>query len=485
MIRGKMGIIKFFKNLFSTAHESAHNYIPSMMPFLELDIDKIKKDMRLSENGKLRGEKNEPQTESTIYDDMEHEIIMLIESEKKRSIQSYLDSLKTYADRLRSLDIEASISEISATAKEAIVDFKAQVHDGLDQLHQLRRQVVEIEKEKEIFIKIHELNRTASFPQSRILHIGIAFTLLSVESLINGNFLSLGSEFGLLGGVMDALAISALNVGVGMFVGIKIFPNLFHKNNVRKLAGAIGVILFFGFALIFNIVVAHYRDALGGEFPQTAAKLAIKSFHDSPLNISDFKSLMMLWAGLSFSLIAAADGFYMDDRYPGYGKMERRRSEILQDYTDQKSDLMEVLGNTKDNASEEMKKAETEIMFRRKEYYSILDARDRMEASFKSHIKYLEDCSNNLLSVYREANKAVRTVSAPNHFNEHFILKAPADTDIGYPRDTTINDLEEKVKRSTNSLIRRIGNVLKEYERAVERYKQIEQLTLEDFRNGQ
>jgi len=58
--------------------------------------------------------------------------------------------------------------------------------------------------------------------------------------------------------------------------------------------------------------------------------------------------------GFSFSLIAFFDGFGMDDRYPGYGKLVRRYSSMREEYIDEKEALMDTLNYIKDQVIDEI-----------------------------------------------------------------------------------------------------------------------------------
>jgi hypothetical protein len=297
------------------------------------------------------------------------------------------------------------------------------VYNGIDQLYQLRRSVIEIGREEEVFRKKHGLNRTADFPDSKVFHYSIFFLLLIIESILNGNFLARGSEYGLLEGVMDALGIAMLNVGVGFLIGNSVMRYIFHRQLFKKIVGWFGSISFICFAFGFNLSVAHYRDALGGEFPEKAASLVLDNFFNTPFNIADFKSWMMMVVGIIFSIVAAFDGFRTDDPYPGYGSIARRCYNITQDYEDKKEDLIEELRKTKDDAINSMKKAKEDVEKRKNEYYSIIDARERIKGSFDQHILYLEGCANNLLAEYRAANKNNRKTDPPVHFSESWKIE--------------------------------------------------------------
>src|ERR1700733_7702496 len=91
-------------------------FVPSVQPFLELDLNKIKNDLKLVKEGQERGEKNLPPSHSEVFDDVEHRIITTIETELKRQQQSFSDQLDAYHQCITSLDLENEAINIGGEA---------------------------------------------------------------------------------------------------------------------------------------------------------------------------------------------------------------------------------------------------------------------------------------------------------------------------------------------------------------------------------
>jgi hypothetical protein len=47
------------------------------------------------------------------------------------------------------------------------------------------------------------------------------------------------------------------------------------------------------------------------------------------------------------------------------------------------------------------------------------------------HLDYLEQCGNDLLTTYREANRMARNTLSPAHFSQRWQLSRPADLAFG------------------------------------------------------
>jgi hypothetical protein len=62
----------------------------------------------------------------------------------------------------------------------------------------------------------------------------------------------------------------------------------------------LGFLLWLGYLGAFNLLVAHYRGALGGDMPETAHIQAGLAFVANPFGIIDVKSWLLVGLGLLF-----------------------------------------------------------------------------------------------------------------------------------------------------------------------------------------
>jgi hypothetical protein len=143
--------------------------------------------------------------------------------------------------------------------------------------------------------------------------LGVIAVLVVIEAFLNGQLLARGIETGILGGVTYAFIIAVLNVGVGYSAGRYLFRNVNHLRNHRKAEGFASILLWLAFAFLFNLLVAHYRAALGGSNPGDAERIGLTTFISTPFAIKELSGWLLFLLGCSFSLIAAADGWKMDD----------------------------------------------------------------------------------------------------------------------------------------------------------------------------
>jgi len=447
-------------------------HISGISQFLPLDIKKIKKDLRLDEKAKFNGSKQLPSSDTDDFDEVENKIINKIEAERARCLNEFNDHLTTYNQRLATLNIESRLTKVTLAAKEAISNFKEQIHQGQDDLKLARDDVEEHEKQLKNFRLENGLSRPAHYPGSILFHIGFIALIFLAECLFNALFLAVGNEFGLLGGMGEALVISLVNIGVALLLGKKVLPFFFHKKIGLKLLSATVLLSFFLGNFLFNLLVAHYRDALAIEMSDKATILAISSFTTAPLNITDFKSWIMVGVGCLFALSTLLDGFKMDDPYPYYGHWDRLRRRAYETYADKKATLLEDLKDTRDIASASLAKLKDDLIKRRQEHDSIIANRTNLLVNFEAHQNYLESSGRELITFYRARNRESRNTPPPKHFDQKWNLERK-HSPVLPPSSLSDKRLNEVIAEASTTIQTAIQNVMDEFDQALERIEQI------------
>lgn len=465
-----------FAKLKEVLGQRSSQYIPSTMEFTQIDLDHITDEMKLKEAAAERGARNQPPSNAQELDNIETRIVNDIEAEKGRNYSTLLSELRAYDDRIAALSLDNKIFEIKSAAQNAISEFGAEVRDGVNQLTVDLRHVQEIHQERLDFRAEHSLKRTASHPDSLVLNWGIIAVLFLIESVLNANFLAVGHEGGLLGGFIEAVGIAFINVGIGVAVGVQAYPRVNHRRAPWKLLGWSLILAHLAFAVAFNLFVAHYRLALGGEQPELAPTVAVQSFLAGAFHITDFHSWMMVGIGFLFSVGAAFDGFKMNDKYPGYSKLERRYNDALQNYSDHQADIIDSLRDIKDAAITQMHELKEQLSTRRAEFESILSHRGRLVNAFDHRITYLQNCARHLLSVYRDANISARSTDAPPYFHKGYTVPHPGkiETPTRFVNDQVM--LEQAVGSATSELDAASDKMHSEFATVQERFPLLDQV---------
>ena len=256
---------------------------------------------------------------------------------QKKHVQAFLERLP---------EIQAQLLEAQTAAQRALTEFMRKL---MPIRMELRRPLMELKADYEYMDEIG-VHRASERPKHRWL---VALTLLPViagEAWINGSFLARGLENGLIGGWTIAAGISLFNVVLlGFFLGAFGRRRLNHRKLAYKVTGLTVLAAVLVVAYSSNLAVAHYRDALGGPDPDTAAATALRVWLANPVNplkVNDVQSLWLLALGILFTILGIAEGYFFDDPYPGYGKFygdfTGRQTRYQKLYLDKFDELHEI-----------------------------------------------------------------------------------------------------------------------------------------------
>lgn len=456
-----------------------HDYQASLELFPALNIDKLADDLGLATLGADRGAREEPASDSVVFDEVENRIVERVEAEKNAAHGLLLDQLRTYQERLSGLDFEGRFGTIRQAAPAAVTEFRAEAAQGRDELHSLRRHLRDLEMEHDEFRRRNRLKRTAHWASGGNLtvKIGILLALFVFEVFLNGFFLSKGSELGYLGGAVEAFTFALLNVGVSFLIAAAGVRQLNHRNYFRKLFGFISFLCYVALAIGLNLALAHYREA-SGALVADAGREVLARLQANPLGIADLKSWLFFALGLLCSLIAFADAFLVFDPYPGFAPLEKRRAEAHDAYIRRKNDLIAQLLEIRDDAIEALEEANRDLSIRRGEHDSILEGRARLVRLFAAHQSSLDRAANALFSVYREANKRRRKTPAPPRFSTAFSLdKFPVEQSL--LETSARDDLRRSIAELQAMLVGQVQAIHAEFEKAFASYREIDELVEE------
>ena len=475
-----MGLKDSLDKLMDGALRPAHGYSASTQTFAELDTDRLKKDMRLEARGEERGREQEPKSDADGLDHVEREIVDKIEQERKASYNALLDQTQIYQERIAALDFEGRFAVVKSASVEAVAEFRVEARRGMDRLHERRRQLLEVEEEQSEFRKDSRLKRTAEYSSgaSLWLKVGFLFFVLAVETILNGLFLSKGSDYGIAGGVVEAFAFAALNVVATFLITHYLVRQTGHRSWGRKLVGVLGFLLFLFFACVLNLALAHYREVSSVLF-ETAGPEVVRRILSDPLGLTDIKSWLFFGIGLTFSFLIMVDVWYLDDRYPGYGRVARKLAKARRGYIEWKEHLLAELASIRDAAADALQEASKDIAKRRAEHDTILDQHSKLIRRYELHVQHLERAANSLLDAYRQANSKVRSTPVPQYF-DRLIYKADSTTvreELKMKERST--ELEKAIQEAQDTLGLQLQSIHDAYEGAAREYYQLDDLIAE------
>ena len=462
--------------IWALLSQPQHPYRPATTVFVDLNVDRVADELRLSARGKERGSHNRPTVESQTLDDVEHQIIERIEAHKQTANSIYLDQVHTYDDRVSALSFEQRFTTIQQAAPEAVGDFGAEATVGRDELFGLRRRLNESEVERERFRARHRIERPARLASlgKIILKIGVLAVLFIIEVAINAGFLSEANIGGYLGGATQAVTFAALNIIASFLWGMVLIRLVYRRNYFLKLLGVLSFLSYAVFAATLNLALAHLR-----EIPPTIngnpGQEVLHRLLTAPHMLTDIKSWVFVSIGFIFSLIAMTDGLLFFDPYIGYAALERRWIEASKQFSQARIDLIERLRDIREDATEAMNAAARDLSVRRGEYDSLLAGRSRLSQRFSQHQSQIEQACRALLEIYREANRGARSAAAPAYFAKPYAMERIVYAG-GEPDNATREHLRQMIAETQDLLKKQVAAIQAAFDKAVESYSEIDRL---------
>lgn len=444
-----------------------HNYRPSTDAFPDLEPGKIAKDLELEARGKKRASGGEPPRGPGQLDDIENQIIEHVKSAQRNSHQILDNDLQSYAQRLSSLHFQERVTAIKTTAPDCIVEYRAEVAKGANELHEVRRDLLQHESTWEEFRAKHGITRLALLhsPAATALKWGFLVLLLVVECALNGSFLAKGSQLGLVGGISEALAFAALNVGAALAAAVFGARLLVHRNYFLKLIGSLAVVAWLCFAVLLNLALAHYRE-VAGTLVNDGGHQVVARMQEAPFALNEIQSWVLFGIGMLFAIGAFVDSLLLFDPYWGYGSVEKRLRKARQSYQNLHADLVNELHTIYEDYSKKLGLIGQDLAARLGELGRITDGRQRRIGLFDSHQDHLETAANTLLSTYRHARGLPM---------EPYTL-ARVKVSAGNPDLSQRAEIESLVKDAQNVLLKQTEGLQAEFEKGLAAYDQIDAL---------
>lgn len=438
--------------------------------FPDIDERRIASDLKLAETGRERGRQNQPPADALSLDGQELAAIAEIEKLRRAGLENYEQNKRIYTDRLGRA--EEARREVTSGSDRARGDFLATVHLEHSSLVDAHRRVTDAYAHLLRFRERHDLVRPSE--PSRILPlIALVIFFLLAEGLLNAGLLGAAVEMGLLGGMLLAIIIAVANIAVSGIFGWQIrWVN--RASLLGKLRGLLTLACFVGFALAFNLVVGHLRDALpGAPNIEDAARAAFAAFVAAPHGVQSAMSWLLVLIGLVVSVGTAFKTYHSFDPYPGYAKVEEMMSAARARYNDELRTAIEELTEKRDDAVDALNEGRDLINASIREGVDAAQGQSALRAHLTS---FLEQCNikvNLLLTLYRDANRAARSEPAPAHFDREYRFEEYREESIGKTAVSAAEKERREIGKIVDAAIAAIGM---EYDAAIRSFPKVDDL---------
>jgi hypothetical protein len=285
--------------------------------------------------GAAEAQKHRPSPDATHPDS--NEVALRTEAERyvaaeQQAFNSALnDATKSNADIQRKMfDTDAEI-QLALSDSSLATHVDAELAADKPRLVRLSEERIDAEVDLRAFRASNGITDPPTYPESIIHHFAIIAAFMLGETVINSVFYQ--NEGGLLGGAVVALAVSMLNMGTAVALGIG-----FRYKNLPDIAwrafGWACLVAFVLTAIYFNALFATFRSeyqfiadpsdpvAVSGAF-RHASDEAFRVFI-LKANFADMMSFLLFGIGIILSGIAFWKGYTADDPIPRHSRKDKR-----------------------------------------------------------------------------------------------------------------------------------------------------------------
>jgi septal ring factor EnvC (AmiA/AmiB activator) len=187
-------------------------------------------------------------------------------------------------------------------------------------------------------------------------------------------------------------------------------------------------------ALAVGLLIAHFRDALAFDL-EDAPRMALDSLRENPLGLREVHSWALFGVSVLFAFIALADSYGLDDAYPGYGALDRRRKQLLDDYALELEDVRQELQDLKDESLRELDRALAEARTTLYALHEAIEHKVATEARLRNALADVDNGLDTLLGMFRDLNRLHRSSPCPGYFAERPVLAELPWPDFSVERD--------------------------------------------------
>ena len=430
------------------------DFVPTMEVFPSIDTSRIASEMKLMSEGDARGKKDQPSADAQQFDHIETGVIERVEELRRKGLENYETNRRVYNERLARAG-QAS-KEIEIAAGTARNDFGSQVQHSLSQIETSRERLLETFNWRNRFREIHKIEHPIRDFHGWVSLVSLSIIFIVSEAAINSYLFSKGNEFGLLGGMIAAVIVSLVNVGLATFLGF-FSRYMNHSKLLKKLLGVASTLVWIFVMVSLNLAVAHFRDSLeiGVEWQQ-AAKNAIVSFREAPVQLNGIESWLLLALGIFISCIAFWKGTTAEDSYPGYYQVQLALDRARAEYEHALADALDDLEKRRNDAIDDLQEASEDVR------HGIGEAIDALfgQSALDNHLEtFLEQCElkcSHLIAIYRDANMAARREPAPPSFSKSYAFAKFKPSPIDLSRKADAEKETAKVRKTVDVAIKDI-----------------------------
>ena len=469
-------------------------------------VNELVEQFKLKARARDRGRDNQPAPESRRLDIPETEVVEHCRDLFTDRLTEYNRDRTSFEERMRKLETAGTdAAGGDATVEQACLDMKEAVDEEQTELEDLARKAQQLIGDVHQFRREERLARDADYPDNRWLLGGLLAVLVLVETGINGLFFGANVSGGMVAGTSYAVLISVVNVVLLGGLAAFLVRRTSRRDPLHKLTGWTGLIVVVAVVLAFNLLVAHYREALAEDYPPEPAagvvdaqsadagvescwrgpdetdadQEALCLFAQSPFRLGGFYSYMLLLIGLLWWLFGAADWFKLDDRHPGYGKRDRSRRKAERELSDSRAEMLEDIKGIHDGAADDLARTFADPLDAWQLAMNDFGSLERKHRDFAEFSTSLEASVRGALDIYRTENAQHRTTPEPTAWEASWAAEwklpgAPSREQLITVQKSQVEEMSGSLRAARKERRSRLGACLEEQRRLVNGFTKLD-----------
>jgi|GEM_PF-2713461 len=391
--------------------------------FPRLDLDRTAERLRLVELAEENARHEIPASSDEAFDAPQERIEQFIRGEVARIGARYETSLAGLNSRIRALDVPKYLLHISEVPRSFQQKLETLAQEAQHKLANAREVYERRRAEYQEFRERNQLRREPHYPDSKFNLVALLLAVGVLEGLVNAYFFAQGSDFGYLGGALYALLLAAVDVLIVFNLGRLMAWMVSRQWGYR--AAALGALaIFLAWATGFNLLVGHVREGLQTN-PDGAMRVALDTFRNAPLGLSQADSWVLVAIGLALSVLAMIDGLGWDEKVPRYGALHRELVLARDDLQHWKRTWTEHT-----LALQEQLLARIDALLRdlhrdRVALGNTIGTKTLLMRNLRNFASHYEESDNALMRIYRDHNQRSRSSPPPAYVKRPWRIRLP------------------------------------------------------------
>jgi hypothetical protein len=334
-------------------------------------------------------------------------------TQARNQVSSIRNSLPT--------DIKTKATALANAFRGALVEHSHDIRQAADEVESRAKGL-------RLFKVLNDLSFEPDYDPSAVNLIGTAVLVIAFESAANAYFFGQASNTGLVGGFFTAGMVSLANVVLGFLAGVWPFRQMNHVKKWRLIWAIPLLALFLATAVIFNLIVGHYREALVRD-PDAIMLDIVPSAMNNLLGVRSFESIVLILIGLFIFGFAFYKGYKVWDTYPGYMSKHRALRDAQKRLKDEREQVSRGADSKLGPQIREFENVGSVLSSKRAELDALLQKIDGELSGLYAKFDQIEQAGNVTMKIYQAANEQVRSrrVPPPSYFKTEFKLERPTN----------------------------------------------------------